>query len=78
MPPTTSSQKPGPKLAAASAASNGKAPAAAPAANAEEGSGKPDQDKYNAEQDAINQEIAAVKAKLVSGTTRQEGDPERC
>lgn len=68
MPPTTASQKPGPKLSAApAAASNGKAAgAASAAATGDEFSGKPDQEKYNAEQDAINSEIATVKSKLVS------------
>lgn len=70
MPPPTSSQKP--NKAAAKEASV-KAPAAATngakeVATSESKSGltKPDQAKYNAEQDEINKEIAAVKAKMVS------------
>jgi hypothetical protein len=71
MPPPTSSQKPN-KAAAKDAPT--KAPAAATngAANGakevdeKRGLTKPDQAKYNAEQDEINKEIAAVKAKMVS------------
>lgn len=62
MPPPTSSQKPGIKAAATNGNGNGKAPAH----DEEHVGGKPDQAKYNAEQDAVNKEIAAVKAKLVS------------
>lgn len=63
MPPPTSSQKPAGKAAAAPA--NGKAPAKA-AEHHDDVGGKPDQAKYNAEQDALNKEIAGVKTKLVS------------
>lgn len=60
MPPPTASQKPT-KL-------NGKTAEAAPAKPhaEEEHSGKPDQTKYNAEQDKLNAEIAALKTKQVS------------
>lgn len=68
MPPPTSSLKPGP------AKSNGAKTAAIPAsadsgaAGAEERKtvGKPDKTTYDAEQDALNKEIAEVKTKLVS------------
>lgn len=63
MPPPTASQKP---TAAKGNGTNGAAPKAAAAATADEHTGKPDQAKYNADQDALNKEIAAVKAKLVS------------
>ena len=72
MPPPTSSQKPSAPAAAVApkAKTNGTA-AKAPAAPAATGEGekrlaKPDQAKYNAEQDELNKEIAAVKTKLVS------------
>jgi hypothetical protein len=73
MPPPTSSQKPNKAVAKDAPA---KAPAAAAAINGatngakevdeKRGLTKPDQAKYNAEQDEINKEIAAVKAKMVS------------
>jgi hypothetical protein len=73
MPPPTSSQKPNKAVAKDAPA---KAPAAAAATNGatngakevdeKRGLTKPDQAKYNAEQDEINKEIAAVKAKMVS------------
>jgi hypothetical protein len=71
MPPPTATQKPN-KAAAKDASA--KAPAAAingakdVASGSDEKRGltKPDQAKYNAEQDEINKEIAAVKAKKVS------------
>jgi hypothetical protein len=74
MPPPTTSQKPT-KAAAKDAPT--KAPAAATngatngtkdatASDEKRGLTKPDQAKYNAEQDEINKEIAAVKAKMVS------------
>ncbi|KAK4684157.1 hypothetical protein P7C73_g6042, partial [Tremellales sp. Uapishka_1] len=60
MPPPTSSLKP------AGGKTNGNAAhaAPAPAADAEKRTGKPDQAKYNAEQDELNKEIAGVKSKL--------------
>jgi hypothetical protein len=75
MPPPTSSQKPNKAIAKDAPA---KAPAAATngAANGakevdeKRGLTKPDQAKYNAEQDEINKEIAAVKAKMVSTYTK--------
>lgn len=66
MPPPTASQKP------AKSAAPPKAAAAAPTAAASAGSEekraltKPDQAKYNAEQDQVNKEIAELKTKLVS------------
>ena len=71
MPPPTSSQKP---IKAAAKDAPAKAPASATngatngAKEVDEKRGltKPDQAKYNAEQDEINKEIAAVKAKMVS------------
>lgn len=73
MPPPTSSQKP--NKAAAKDAPASKAPAAAAASNgtstatgsAEKHSAltKPDQAKYNAEQDQINKEISELKVKQV-------------
>lgn len=72
MPPTTSSQKPNaPKGNGAAAGGANGASKAAPAAQdgGDHVGGKPDQDKYNTEQDAFNKEIAAVKTKLVSGHT---------
>jgi hypothetical protein len=65
MPPPTASQKP------AKLNGNGAKAEAKPAAE-EEHSGKPDQNKYNAEQDALNKEIAALKTKQVS-RVRGEG-----
>jgi len=81
MPPPTSSQKPN-KAVAKDAPS--KAPAAATngvtngAKEVDEKRGltKPDQAKYNAEQDEINKEIAAVKAKMVSTFTERLGGLE--
>lgn len=67
MPPPTASQKP--TVATKGNGANGGASkaAASPATpHGDEHSGKPDQAKYNAEQDAINKEIQAIKAKLVS------------
>jgi len=63
MPPPTASQKPS---AAKANGSNSNGATKAAAAHSEEHVGKPDQQKYNEEQDALNKEIAAVKAKLVS------------
>jgi hypothetical protein len=69
MPPPTSSLKPGP------AKSNGAKTAAASVPTADSGAagaeerktvGKPDKTTYDAEQDAVNKEIAEVKTKLVS------------
>jgi hypothetical protein len=60
MPPPTSSQKPN-KAVVKDAATNG-----AKEVDEKRGLTKPDQAKYNAEQDEINKEIAAVKAKMVS------------
>lgn len=71
MPPPTSTQKPNKAAAketpakAPAAASNG-AKDVATGSEEKRGSTKPDQAKYNAEQDEINKEIAAVKAKMVS------------
>ncbi|CAK9780641.1 hypothetical protein CC85DRAFT_286707 [Cutaneotrichosporon oleaginosum] len=77
MPPPTASQKPAPKL-------NGKTDKPVPAAaEHEEHSGKPDQNKYNAEQDALNKEIAALKAKQdalrsrIALTQAPKGDDRR-
>jgi len=61
MPPPTSSLKP----TAAKKESNGSA-AAASTGDKSAPISKPDQAKYNAEQDALNKEIAAVKTKVVS------------
>ncbi|BEI83196.1 hypothetical protein CcaverHIS002_0310640 [Cutaneotrichosporon cavernicola] len=77
MPPPTASQKPA-KL-------NGKseAPAKPAAAEHDEHSGKPDQAKYNAEQDALNKEIAALKVKQdairnrIALTQAPKGDDRR-
>lgn len=67
MPPPTASQKPAKGTVPPT---NGKAavPSASKAAAADDDhvGGKPDQAKYNAEQDALNKEIAGVKTKLVS------------
>jgi hypothetical protein len=71
MPPPTSSQKPNKAIAkdaptkAPAAATNGAANGAKEV-DEKRGLTKPDQAKYNAEQDEINKEIAAVKAKMVS------------
>lgn len=78
MPPPTASQKPGPKAnggaAAGSTAAKAKAATAAPASTPSAGAasgaatssgGKPDKSAYDAEQDALNNQIADVKAKLV-------------
>jgi hypothetical protein len=71
MPPPTSSQKPNKAAAkdaptkAPAAATNG-ATNGAKEVDEKRGLTKPDQAKYNAEQDEINKEIAAVKAKMVS------------
>lgn len=75
MPPPTASQKPTKASAksahAAAASSNANANGSAIGSADKEKTGasgqlaKPDQAKYNAEQDEINKEIAAVKAKLV-------------
>ena len=75
MPPPTASQKPN-KAAAKDAPA--KAPAAttngatngAKEVDEKRGLTKPDQAKYNAEQDEINKEIAVVKAKMVSSCTK--------
>lgn len=72
MPPPTASQKPAGKTATNGNAAAAPAQAAKGAADHDEHSGKPDQAKYNAEQDAVNKEIAAVKAKLVSLIVRVE------
>ncbi|GMK53732.1 hypothetical protein CspeluHIS016_0103180 [Cutaneotrichosporon spelunceum] len=77
MPPPTASQKPA-KL-------NGKseAPAKPAAAEHDEHHGKPDQAKYNAQQDALNKEIAALKVKQdavrnrVALTQAPKGDDRR-
>jgi hypothetical protein len=79
MPPPTSSQKP--NKAAAKDAPASKAPAAAAASNgtsAATGSAekhstltKPDQAKYNAEQDQINKEISELKVKQVGLSQRR-------
>jgi len=75
MPPPTSSQKPNKAAAkdaptkAPAAATNG-AKEAATASDEKRGLTKPDQAKYNAEQDEINKEIAAVKAKMVSSLAK--------
>jgi hypothetical protein len=71
MPPPTSSQKPAKAVGKDAAV---KTPAAATNGAKETSAGseekhsltKPDQAKYNAEQDEINKEIAAVKVKMVS------------
>jgi hypothetical protein len=81
MPPPTATQKPGIVGAIGKAATavkdavvgdkkagNGSAAAAPPTTGT--GGGKPDQNKYNAEQEEYNKEIAGVKAKLVSCGTR--------
>ena len=74
MPPPTSSQKPNKAIAkdaptkAPAAATNG-ATNGAKEVDEKRGLTKPDQAKYNAEQDEINKEIAAVKAKMVSTFT---------
>ncbi|KAL7424948.1 multicopy suppressor of BFA (Brefeldin A) [Cryptotrichosporon argae] len=60
MPPPTASQKP-PKLAPEIGTA---APKKGGAAAGEDRVSKPDQAKYNAEQDALNKQIADVKAKL--------------
>lgn len=63
MPPPTSSLKPTAAKSATDAGSGAKA------TGDKKSSGqlaKPDQSKYNAEQDEINKEIAAVKEKIVS------------
>ena len=62
MPPPTSTLKPKKET-------NGAVPPAptpTSGASADKSLSKPDQAKYNAEQDAINKDIAGVKAKLVS------------
>jgi hypothetical protein len=77
MPPPTATQKPGIVGAIGKAATavkdavvgdkkagNGSAAAAPPTTGT--GGGKPNQNKYNAEQEEYNKEIAGVKAKLVS------------
>jgi hypothetical protein len=75
MPPPTTSQKPNKAAAkdapikAPAAATNGATNGAkevSTASDEKRGLTKPDQAKYNAEQDEINKEIAAVKAKMVS------------
>jgi hypothetical protein len=68
MPPPTSSLKPN---AAAAKKENGASNGTSKEAAGEDKKfvGKPDQAKYNAEQDALNKEIAAVKSKLVSAAT---------
>lgn len=67
MPPPTSSLKPN---APANKAANGSSIGAAKDAAGDDKKfvGKPDQAKYNADQDAVNKEIAAIKSKLVSVT----------
>lgn len=74
MPPPTSSLKPNAKPVK----TNGASDAAAGAGEEKKSTGgwtKPDQAKYNADQDAVNKEIAAVKQKLVSlqGTLLDSG-----
>lgn len=79
MPPPTASQKPNKAAAKESAASKAPAPAAASnGTSAATGSAekhstltKPDQAKYNAEQDQINKEISELKVKQVSSTHPQ-------
>ncbi|ORX37940.1 hypothetical protein BD324DRAFT_623892 [Kockovaella imperatae] len=74
MPPPTTANKPNSKLTAApkkstNGTANGNAsastaPADAGTSDKTTSAGKPDQAKYNSEQDALNKEIADVKAKL--------------
>ena len=94
MPPPTSSLKPstlkGAKEPNGSAPAPAKKSTPAPAAADVNGHtddsekktlGKPDQVKYNAEQEEINKEIAGVKAKLVSldhTHTRMKTDVAGC
>jgi hypothetical protein len=72
MPPPTATQKPTKAAAkdgsvkAPTASANGANGAAAGSDEKKTGFTKPDQAKYNAEQDEINKEIAAVKTKMVS------------
>jgi hypothetical protein len=73
MPPPTSSLKPGPGAAKANGkkspvpvSANGAAAKEAPLDGEEKKlSGKPDQARYNSEQEAYSKDIAAVKTKLV-------------
>lgn len=77
MPPPTASQKPnkaGVKDApvkAPAATTNG-AKEVATGSEEKRGLTKPDQAKYNAEQDEINKEITAVKAKMVGAASRRD------
>jgi hypothetical protein len=72
MPPPTSSLKPAAGASGKKSPVNGSKGDATPV-DAEKkvagaaGSSKPDQSKYNAEQDGYNKEIAEIKTKLVSG-----------
>lgn len=69
MPPPTSSLKPNAPAAPAKGANGSSNGAAKDAAGDDKKFvGRPDQAKYNADQDAVNKEIAAVKSKLVSGS----------
>ena len=71
MPPPTATQKPNKAATkesaskAPAASANGANSAAAGSDEKKTGFTKPDQAKYNAEQDEINKEIAALKTKMV-------------
>jgi hypothetical protein len=69
MPPPTSSLRPGPKSAAAP---KDKPATSSPPADKSDKLSKPDQVVYNKEQDELNKEIDAVKAKLVRGWRADE------